>query len=38
MIAKRLPLIILLIGLALALTFNRTEGAEPLAARAESLP
>jgi hypothetical protein len=36
MIAKRLPLIILLIGLALALTFNRAEGSRPVAAPGES--
>jgi hypothetical protein len=38
MIAKRLPLIVLLIGLALALTFNRAENARPTAVHAESLP
>jgi hypothetical protein len=38
MIAKRLPLIVLLLGLALALSINRADGARPTAVRAESLP
>jgi hypothetical protein len=38
MIAKRLPLIALLIGLAMALSLNRADGARPVAVHAESLP
>jgi hypothetical protein len=38
MIAKRLPLIVLLLGLALALSINRADGARPTSTDAESLP
>jgi len=38
MIAKRLPLIALLIGLAMALSLNRADGARPVAVQTESLP
>jgi hypothetical protein len=36
--AKRLPLIVLLLGLALALSLNRADGARPVAVQAGSLP
>jgi hypothetical protein len=38
MIAKRLPLIVLLLGLALALSINRADGARQTSPQAESLP